>query len=572
MIKGEEKNRKVVILGFDGTTFDLIRPWIDEGKLPTFAKLMKEGSYGALESTPCMSSPPAWTSFSTGKNPGGHGVYSFMDITPGTLDMYYRDSTFRDGETMWSLFNKAGKKAIVLNVPMTYPADKLDGCMVSGWNAPGIKSEGFTYPPDLIDELLEKFNEYPIFPTVKKNMVSARPDLAIKELHRELDIKASVTKYLMKSRPWDLVCSVFLATDQVQHYFWHYMDKNHPEYDEKEARLFGDAILDVYKKCDSLLADIIKDLSDDTSIIVMSDHGNGINAGGVQFMIPWLTALGLMVDLKNTPPSFIAHPLLSSKIHTKNLLKKQYLWMNNNLSVKAKGFLNNLLPGIRDRVESSWRLSTVDWSKTRCFFHYMPRINLKGREAYGIVSPGKEYEQLSDYVISKLYESRDIKTGKPIVKEVLKGEDVYRGKYINLAPDMMIRWNDSVISGIVCTDENGKEVRVTEKDVVDHRSGNHTPKGIFIAKGKDFKKGLEVQGLELIDIAPTVLYLMGMPIPEDVDGKVAEDIFLDEFSASHSTTYSKSSDGEFSDNDLQGYSPEEEEKVAKTLRDMGYIE
>lgn len=563
---------KIIIFGFDGVTFDLIRPWVKEGRLPNFARLMEEGSYGELRSSPDMASPSAWTSFATGKKPCGHGIFNFMDLVPGTFNIHYLNSTHRDGETIWSLLSKAGKKVGVLGVPMTYPSDKLDGFMIAGWNTPNTDSKGFTYPDDLADTIKKRFGDYILFPTVKKNIIKGKPEKAIEELHKELEQKHSITKYLMDNNEWDVLITVFIATDQVQHYFWHCMDERHPKYNDKESGKYRNAIFDIYKKCDDIIHDITSDLDDDSTVIIMSDHGNGLNAGGKQFLVPWLVNLGMLHDYKFSPPSLSGAPLLWLKSKMKMALKVQYDWLNTYLSVKAKNFLNALLPALRDKVESSWRLSAVDWNRTKVYFHYYPRVNLKGREPHGIVLPGKEYEEVRDFIIDRLYEARDIKTGEKIVEKVYKKEEMFHGKYFDGAPDIIIQWREAVISGIVCTDGQGRELITVEKDETDLRSGNHTPYGIFIARGKHIKKGEEVSGLDITDIAPTVLHLMGQKIPEEMDGKVAKGILKDDFLKSNPVkTEGMESKDNFSD-ERSNYTKEEEGKVRQTLSDLGYID
>ena len=219
---------KVVVLGFDGADFGLIEAWVKEGKLPNFAKLMKDGVWGRLKSTPDAMSPSAWTSFATGKNPGKHGIYNFMDFVPGSLKLRYYDSTYRDSQTIWTLANSSNKRSIVLNVPMTFPADKINGIMVSGWTAPSIKSEGFTFPPELINSLLKKYGEFVLFPTVKKHIYEGHPGLGINNLHKDLDMKRKISQEFLEKEEWDLFVSFFIHTDQVQHYYWHFMDKRHP--------------------------------------------------------------------------------------------------------------------------------------------------------------------------------------------------------------------------------------------------------------------------------------------------------------------------------------------------------
>lgn len=562
---------KVIIIGLDGATFKLIKPWVKEGKLPTFAKLMNEGVYGELKSSPDMMSPSAWTCFSTGKNPGKHGIYNFLDTVPGTLKMRYLNSIHRDSETLWSLLSKAGKKAGVLNIPMTYPADDIDGFMISGWNAPGFKSDGFTHPPELIDEITEKFGGYyPLLPTVKKHIVENKPELGINELNQDIIQKKTVSEYLMKNKKWDLFITFFIHTDQVQHYYWHYMDTQHPQYDPDEAKKYGDAIFNIFKKCDQIIYDHICNLDDDTTVLVMSDHGHGPNNGAVQYLPIWLKKMALAQDKKALSANPIKIPYFWVKHKFSLLLKGMYNKLNKQLSIKAKSILNTLFPALRDKVESTWRFSAYDWSKTKVYFHYEPKINLKGREPYGIVSPGKEYENLRDYLIAKLYECRDVKTGQKVVEKVFKGEEVFHGKHIKNSPDIVIWWKEGiVISGLTCTSEEGAEIKVTEKYISDPRTGNHEPYGIFIAKGKNLESAKQIKGAEIIDIAPTVLHLMGMPVPEDMDGKVLSEIFKKDFLESNpvrnvrSNTDKIDRDGEYSESD--------EQKVIEHLKNLGYM-
>jgi predicted AlkP superfamily phosphohydrolase/phosphomutase len=562
--------QRVLVIGLDGATFKLISPWVAEGRLPTFAKLMQEGCFGDLLSTPNMVSPAAWTSLATGENPGKHGIYDFMDLVPGTLKLRYLNSSHRESEPVWSLLNKAGKKVGVLNVPMTYPADQVNGFMISGWNAPSIKSKGFTWPANLIDELLDKFGDYPMFPTVKKHVVEGNLREAVECLHRCLDLKIATARYLMQNREWDFLIAVLIETDQVQHYFWHLMDQGHPEYDAEAAGKYGDAIFNIYQKCDKALADFMEYIDDDTTLFVMSDHGSGMNHGGVQYLPLWLKQMGLTKDQEASSSNPIKIPGLWLKHQFKVLLKEVYNLMNKRLSIKQKGYLNVIFPNLRDKVEAAWRFSACDWSKTRVYFHYEPRINLKGREPFGIVSPGAEYEALRDYLIEKLYECKDVKTGQRVVEKVYKREEAFHGPQEDNAPDLIIQWKeDVVISGLKCKGEDGKEVVVTDKFVDDPRTGNHTARGIFLAFGKNIKKGIEIDEANIIDIAPTILYLMGASVPKVMDGSVLKTIFTEDQLEHNPITYTDNQNDKGSRGD--GYSDADIDKVRENLNALGYL-
>lgn len=562
-----------MVIGLDGADFSLIKPWVAEGKLPTIAKFMAEGTFGRLKSTPDALSPAAWTSFATGKNPGSHGIYNFMDLIPGTLQLRYYDATCRDGDAVWNTVNKNGKTTAVLNIPMTYPADPVNGVMLSGWTAPSVTSKGFSHPPELIETILQEHGDFPLFPTVKKHIVAGRPDLGIRDLHYDINIKESVSLKLQKKKDWDLFVTFFIHTDQVQHYYWHCMDEQHPEYSKDANEKYGSAIFDIYNKCDKIIENHMQGIDDDVTVILMSDHGNGPNHGAVQYLPCWLKDMGFAVHKDTKKDTSLLSPLLRLRIFFNKLLKWGYNLLNKRLPIKAKSFLNALMPGLRDKVESSWRFSAYDWSRTKVFFHYEPRINLKGREPYGIVNPGKEYEEVRDDLIAKLYQCRDVRTGQKVVEKVYKGEEVYHGKHVARAPDVLIQWKENtVLSGLITPRDDGSTVVTDKIYISDERSGNHQPYGIFLAYGKHINKGLEIENAEIIDLAPTILHLMGMKVPEDMDGKVLTEIFSDSFMAGHPVTYAKN-DNNGDSGDLQGIlSNKEEGMLEDHLKNLGYME
>ncbi|MBI5789568.1 MAG: alkaline phosphatase family protein [Candidatus Schekmanbacteria bacterium] len=566
---------KVIVIGLDGATFELIKPWVKEGKLPNLAKLMQEGSYGELKSTPEKISPAAWTSFSTGKNPGKHGIYHFTAMDTSALKLRVINATCRDGNPIWSYLSNAEKSVCVINVPFTFPADKVNGLMISGWDSPSIDSAGFTYPANLLDELLEKFKEFPITPTIKKYTTDSHPDLAIGDIHHLLDFRTMLSRYLQKKNKWDFFITVYTATDEVQHHFWHHMDKRHMLYNPDKARLYGSAIFDVYQKCDQAVGELLTDADEDTTIVIMSDHGATINSLGVIYLPLWLHQLGLAKRM-NILKDFIRSPSIKNG---KNIFRRikgmLYFQISSLLSDKSKQFLKRLLGGKRSGFEavSEFELSKYDWLQTRAY-EAGPniRINLKGREIHGIVSPGEEYEKLRDYIIAKLHESRDMVTGKKIVTNVYKREDVYHGKHVEDAPDLIVDWAaDFVIRGISCLNGNGEHVKI--KSLGLYRglwSGEHSNYGIFIAKGPHIKKGNELKDAEIIDITPSLLYLMGLPIPEDMDGKVLTHIFEENFVQKKPVGYTQADD---SGADIPGdsYTDEEARKVEERLKNLGYL-
>ena len=144
---------KIMVIGLDGATFDLIKPWASEGKLPTFKKLLKNGIYANLESTVPYATVPAWPSFATGCNPGKHGFYDFFKEKENSYELTVeaRPSKVVKQPTLWEILSYYNKNVAVINVPGTYPPYKINGYMITGMlSPPGAK---FTYPLDFKDEL-----------------------------------------------------------------------------------------------------------------------------------------------------------------------------------------------------------------------------------------------------------------------------------------------------------------------------------------------------------------------------------------------------------------------------------
>src|SRR3990170_3657839 len=209
--------KKVSIIGLDGATFRLILPLVKKGKLPTLEGMMKKGSWGELESTIHPLSPQAWASFMTGKNPGKHGIFEFIEHKPFSYDICYVNGGFIQGKKLWQILSDAGKRVCIINVPFTYPPDKVNGCLIAGLDSPGSHSD-FCYPPHLLSELIKKFGEYKL----RQHPYKATPESFLEKISEQFDYILKIAKYLKAKESWDLFMVVFESTDLVQHFYWHY--------------------------------------------------------------------------------------------------------------------------------------------------------------------------------------------------------------------------------------------------------------------------------------------------------------------------------------------------------------
>jgi len=215
MTEKNENPLKVIVLGFDGADFRLIQPWVEAGHLPGFAKIMAEGAWGELESVPNQRSAAAWTSFMTGKNPGQHGIFEFYDYQADSYNIRFLQGQMRQGRTLWNLAGEAGRNVGVINVPMTYPAEAVNGFLIAGLDAPGVESKGFTYPDGIYKEVLESVGGYTIEPGLIGCIVGGDVDGAEAKLYEEIDQKIATSRYLMKKYPCDLLVTVFSETNRL---------------------------------------------------------------------------------------------------------------------------------------------------------------------------------------------------------------------------------------------------------------------------------------------------------------------------------------------------------------------
>src|SRR3989304_1133173 len=514
---------KVFVLGLDGATFNLIKPWVESMELPNFARLIKQGWHGDLESVIPPLTAPAWASFITGKNPGKHGVFDFMERKSGSYDIEWVTSRSRRGRSLWKIVSSHEGNVVVINIPNNYPLEQVNGCMVAWMDAPGDKKD-YTYPPELANEIKENIGDY-------------------------------------------IITILFTATDIVQHCFWSYMDPSHPLYSNSDAKNFGDTIKEIYHHIDKVLGEIQARLSEDTTLIVMSDHGAGPLRSAVH-LNKWLEEKGWL--------TFSSH---SSRSISRAALYKTLSFLKRYLSPSMRSNLKKLLPGMRDKIEGILFSSLLDLRKTKAYSlgsYGNIYINLKNREPEGIVNEGKDYEALRDSIASRLMALKDPITKEKVVKKVFKREDIYKGSFVSRAPDLIVHWSDA---GYHSVQRFGKSEDSVFSNRLDFHltklrfTGCHRLEGIFAIKGKSIRVNASIRDAKIIDIAPTVLYLMGLPIPKDMDGRILKDAFLPQYLTENPIQFEEESgEDEGSNTTFGGYSKEESEKIAERLKNLGYIE
>jgi predicted AlkP superfamily phosphohydrolase/phosphomutase len=554
---------KVSIIGLDGATFRLILPWVKEGKLPTLGSMMQKGTWGDLQSTIHPLSPQAWASFMTGKNPGKHGIFEFIEHKPHSYDLLYVNGGFVHGKKLWEILSDAGKRVCIINVPFTYPPDKVNGYLVAGLDSPGPHSD-FCYPPSLLDEITKKFGEYQL----RQPPYKATPESFLKKITEQFDYILKVAKYLKAKEAWDLFMVVFESTDLVQHFYWHYAFPEEfgiPPTDNKNLR---EAMFEIYKQIDNGLHELLALCTEET-VIVMSDHGFS-PCRKIFFMDNWLHKHGYLSYHQKDQKNY-------------SLMRALHISFQKYVPGGLKEWVTSLAPGLKDKVRSYLTSSHIDWSRSKAFSLGIDStnifVNLKGKFPEGNVSEGKAYEDLRNEIAEKLERLTDPETGERIVEKVYKREELYHGDCLEKAPDLLVTWKHfeyNTRRGYGKEETGGRFLGSSlEFSDVSHysalqKSGTHHLKGVFIAQGPAVKNINSFDGASIIDLAPTILYLMDREVPRDMDGKVLKEIFRDEFLSSHPLRFdSPEMEGEVQ---MAGYSEQEEKYVRDKLRGLGYVD
>ena len=267
---GKGTDPRLLVIGLDGATWDRIEPWIAEGKLPNLAALRNRSAYGPLNSVMPYLSPPAWTSATTGVNPGRHGIFDFQRRLPDTDNIVSETANSRRTEPIWNYLKGKGPRVCIVNVPMTDPPDEVDGVMVAGF--PHAYSRCWVYPPERLSEV-ESMGY--LRDRMEMRLPGGEEQAVLDSLLLIQEKRFELAKKLYQEEPWRLFWVVFTQTDRVQHLFWKFDDPENPAYDPEMADRFGGAIEKLWMRCDELLGEFLALVPDDSYILVLSDHGFG---------------------------------------------------------------------------------------------------------------------------------------------------------------------------------------------------------------------------------------------------------------------------------------------------------
>jgi predicted AlkP superfamily phosphohydrolase/phosphomutase len=545
---------RVLVVGWDGGTWTVANALAAQGRLPVLSSLRQGAAEGVLESVPNMNSAPAWSTVATGVNPGRHGIFYFDERVPGTYGRRLINAARRTGPSLWRMASEAGKRIIVVNVPISYPAEPVNGALVSGLDTPSKSAPGFTYPQDLLARYEEQFGRYVVEPETPSLVQAGRFSEAADALARSVEGWAAVTERLMRDREWDLAFVVFTSSDTAQHFFWT---------DER-----FDVIHRVYEVQDEAtgrLVDLARSQDPDVDVLIIADHGGAVNTRGPEFLPIWLEDQGFLSRLR---PSLTSLALGSA-----------FRLADRTLSRERKRALAERFPRLQQRAQSESRLAGIDWAHTSAFGDGVRDdvlVNLADREPSGTVAAG-DYERFCAALAERLAGIEEAETGRPAVAAVLHRDQVYQGPFADRAPDFTIRWtiDGRQFRGFRCRSTRAAERMREAASRTPAQPGGHHPQGMFVAAGPDIMEG-RVRG-GLADVAPTILALLGVAVPHRLDGRPVDCLKSRVAVATGPVDEAPIDSGPASGDEeggpypASGYTSEQEEAVRQRLEDLGYI-
>lgn len=456
---------RVLVIGLDGLSPDLVDRWLPE--LPNLRDLRERGIYGRLESIVQPVTPAAWTAMISGRNPAHFG---FSDFTCRQGRAYTDFRLVHSGmvrlPTLATLLPQAGRRALMLGVPVSYPPREIvHGVCLSCFMAPSLAA-GITAPAALQAELLAQTSSpYLLDVSLTETAQNERDDLVrrIRELDRQ---RFDIAGYLMQKQDWDLLFLVCMGTDRVGHYFLRFQDTSHGRYDS-DAR-YRDVMREHYRYCDARLGELMACAGAETVVMVVSDHGLQPLDGKVN-LNDWLIANGYLV--------------LSEPVSALTPLRK----------------------------------AAVDWSRTRAWAHgYGGQIylNIQGREAQGCVPVGQAEAVLSELEEGLRQVSRP--DGRMLQAETIRRQDIYSGPLAETCPDLFVQWEGLRYT---TSDLCGHTQMVSPVQELGPDDAAHAPAGFFAMAGPAIPQAGAFAAAHLLDIAPTILDVLGLPLPADLDGR-----------------------------------------------------
>ena len=499
------------MIALDSAEPSLIELWMNDGSLPNLKRLCAQGSYGRLASSADWLAGSPWPTFYTGTTPAEHGFYHYLQWRADKMVHVRPSPDWLPLCPFWRVLSKTGLRVVAFDIPMTFQPEPFNGVEISGWATHDQLTPPASYPSSMMDWVRREFGQPPLSEEFG-GLQSPKSLLQLRdELTQATQCAADVAEALMNRETWDLFVCGFGATHRGGHKFWD-ITNTLGDIQSNEREEFAYALRDVYIACDTAVGQLVETVSEGVTIFVFSLHGMGPNTSRADLLLP------KMLDR-------ILNKKANKRSEQGGCLQRLRKLIPLELRYKVRRWLPFWL---QDQLTAFWRMGRIDWSLTPAVslladLQGYIRINLRGREAAGIVKPGEEYDRLCTEIIEGLSTFVDADTGEPVVESVMRSDQLFsQGSRQNNLPDLVVRWASNPVANhraIVSSSYGSIPWPVPGRNS-DGRSGNHRPEGFLIAAGGRIHPGSQIKDAHILDLAPTVYALLNLSKPTEMCGNV----------------------------------------------------
>ena len=487
---------RAVIFGVDGLSFRVLHPLMERGDLPNFARLRREGVEAEFISSVPAVTPPAWMSLVTGLKPAKHGVFDFWEFDTASPTLRYKLVTHRKGgKAIWNILSEYGKRVVVLNVPLTYPPDPVNGVMVSGLMTPST-SAPFTFPGALRDELLKVVPDYRIDLSTEKIQAVQFVDAVLQMTEKRIQLQ----EHLLSEHEWDFAFLSYVGPDRIQHRIW------------SAIETLGYDATKYYRLLDDALGRVLNRLTPEDVLFVASDHGF-VGARKWFYINEYLCRRNLLQrgsSAMTTRAKLIEFGReAAQKVHLLGSVRKV-----------RKAFTSLDDTPIIEKKQSFYRplFETLDWTENRACVLSLTAFGSGTADIF--MSPDATDEEAEELRLA-LAAERHPQTGEPLAEAVF-ATDVYGSgpfrppeEHIVLLPSPGVTFHLNM-------------GRKNLWETLDEPKGVHEKEGVFYAWGAGIHRGVRSDPLQIYDLVPTVLHALGVSADEPFDGRSAQAIFVQE--------------------------------------------
>jgi predicted AlkP superfamily phosphohydrolase/phosphomutase len=546
---------KVLLVGLDGATFDVIDPLLAAGRLPALAGLIARGARGNLASTVPPVTFPAWSTILTGRSPARHGLTDFTLLDVAARRLRFASARDRVGPTLPRLVSDAGGRVAAIGFPTTYPPESLNGIVVSGFDSPlprGLAS-GAVAPPSALAEAEAACGRYLVSDV---DETSKRGDWHRRALERLLftaDRRAALTSRLLAREPWDLFAVHFGEADTAGHHFWAIADPGSPRHVPRLAHRFGNALGLVYRALDAAVERLLRAAGPDVIVCVVSDHGMGGTSDRVVHLNRALADAGLC---RLRPPSATGRALRAAR------------GIGFALPGAAQSAIFRGLPSLPNRLEGAARFAPIDFERSVAWSEelpYFPSVRLN--------VPEGERDRVAREVAAALLALIDPVDGLPVFTRVATRGEVAQGPFADRFPDLFgVPRRPGGYAYVFARTDPRRAAWFGRLGTEEHlgvkgrsMNGSHREEGIAVLAGPFVRSGCALTGANARDVTPTLLALAGLPLREGMDGRPWTEAFSDVARAVRVEPDPEDGDAppaSAADRDAQ---------VARRLRSLGYL-